>query len=61
MIITTSDFTKDARDYVIRIEKKIVLINGDELAQLMIRFGLGVTTRAEYKVRAVDGDYFELL
>jgi restriction system protein len=60
VLITTSDFTKEARDYVTRIEKKIVLISGEDLAELMIRFGLGVTTRAEYSVRAVDGDYFEL-
>jgi len=60
VLITTSVFTTDARDYVNRIEKRIVLIDGQELATLMIQHDLGVTTRAEYKVRAVDSDYFEL-
>jgi restriction system protein len=45
MILTTSTFTKDAVDFVERIEgKKVVLINGDQLAELMIEHGLGVIT-----------------
>ncbi len=60
-MITTSDFSKEARDYITRIEKRIILISGQELAALMIQYDLGVTTRAEYRVRVVDGDYFELI
>ncbi len=41
VILTTSSFTKDAVDFVERIEgKKVVLINGDQLADLMIDHGL---------------------
>ena len=55
VILTTSTFTKDAVDYVERIEgKKIVLINGDQLADLMIDHGLGVTTAGAFEIREVS-------
>jgi restriction system protein len=44
VLITTSDFTSDARDYVTRIEKRIVLIGGAELATLMVEHGLASRT-----------------
>lgn len=59
VFITTSQFTKEAREYVQRIEKKIVLIDGEELAQFMIEFGVGVTEGETYKVKKLDHDYFE--
>jgi len=40
------------------IEKKIVLIDGEELAQLMIDHGIGVAEVASYAVKKVDADYF---
>jgi restriction system protein len=58
VFITTSYFTKDAIDYVSRTEKKIVLIDGEQLAQLMIDFGVGVAERATYVVKRIDEDYF---
>jgi restriction system protein len=58
VLITTSDFSRDARDYVGRIEKRIVLIDGAQLAQLMIDHGIGVTEVAAYSIKRVDGDYF---
>jgi restriction system protein len=59
VLITTSAFSQDARDYVTRIEKKIVLIDGDLLTELMIDHGVGVAEVASYSVRKVDQDYFE--
>jgi restriction system protein len=59
IMITTSYFSPDARDYVGRIEKKIVLIDGVQLAQLMIDYGIGVAEVANYTVKRVDRDYFE--
>jgi restriction system protein len=60
VILTTSTFTKDAVDYVERIEgKKVVLINGDQLADLMIDNGLGVTTTKTYEIREVSNDFFD--
>ncbi len=58
VLITTSQFSQDAKDYVTRIEKKIVLIDGEQLAQLMIEHGTGVTEIASYTIKKVDGDYF---
>ncbi|MCU8045105.1 MULTISPECIES: restriction endonuclease [unclassified Shewanella] len=58
VFITTSNFSKDARDFVTRIEKRIVLIDGHELAALMIEHNVGVSTRELYAVKAIDSDYF---
>jgi len=58
VLITTSQFSQEARDYVSRIEKKIILISGEELAQLMIDHGIGVTEARTYSVRKIDLDYF---
>lgn len=58
VLITTSRFTNDAEEYVKRIEKRIVLIDGDQLAQLMLDYGVGVTEVASYRVQRVDLDYF---
>jgi restriction system protein len=58
IFITTSNFTDDARNFVGGIGSKIVLVDGDELAKLMIDNGIGVTTVATYEVRRIDSDYF---
>ncbi len=58
VLITTSRFTSDAEEYVKRIEKRIVLIDGEQLAQLMLDYGVGVTEVASYRVQRVDLDYF---
>jgi restriction system protein len=58
IFITTSEFSKDANDYVSRIDSKIVLIDGKSLARLMIDFGVGVATVAAYEVKKLDSDYF---
>lgn len=58
VFITTSDFTDDAKDYASRIEMKVVLINGETLAQLMIGNSVGVSTAATYELKRIDSDYF---
>lgn len=58
VLITTSHFTNEARDYVNRIEKKIVLIDGEQLAQYMIDFNVGATEEVTYIVKRIDSDYF---
>ena len=60
VILTTSSFTKDGVDFVERIEgKKVVLINGDQLAEFMIDHGLGVMTTKTYEIREVSNDFFD--
>lgn len=58
VFITTSTFTAEARDYVNRIEKRIVLIDGEQLAELMIDHGVGVIDVARYEVKRIDEGYF---
>ena len=58
IFITTSSFTRDALEYVPRNETKIVLIDGEQLAQLMIDYNLGVTSVSSYEVKRIDSDYF---
>lgn len=59
VLITTSQFSKDAMEYVDKIEKRIVLIDGEQLAELMIDHDVGVAPVATYVVKRVDLDYFE--
>ncbi len=58
VFITTSDFTKEAKDYVKNISNKVVLINGLILAKLMIENNVGVSVAATYQVKKIDSDYF---
>jgi restriction system protein len=58
VFITTSSFSTEARDYAARIDTRIVLIDGEELARLMIAHGVGVATAATYELKRVDSDYF---
>jgi restriction system protein len=58
VFITTSSFTKDAAEYVQTIADKIILIDGDLLAQLMIDHDIGVTRVASYDIKRIDSDYF---
>jgi restriction system protein len=59
VLITTSRFTKDAHEYVERIEQRIVLIDGDQLADFMIDHNIGVTRGRQYEIKRVDSDYFD--
>lgn len=59
VFITTSAFTAEAHDYVGKISKKIVLIDGRKLAELMIRHNVGVSQEATYIVKRIDSDYFD--
>ena len=59
VLITTSYFSQDALDYVQKIEKRIVLIAGAQLADLMIDHDIGVNVFQTYKVKRLDSDYFE--
>ena len=59
VFITTSTFSQAAREYASRIDSKIVLIDGDTLAQLMIDYDIGITKVASYQLKRIDLDYFE--
>jgi len=58
IFITTSSFSESARRYVKNLESKVILIDGEELAQYMIDFDVGVSKLATYEVKKIDSDYF---
>ncbi len=58
VFITTSTFTSGARDYVTNIDCKVVLIDGNELASLMIDNNIGVAPISRYEIKKIDADYF---
>jgi len=61
VFITTSSFSSDAREYAFKsqLSPRIVLIDGAELGQLMVKHGIGVQEKKIYKVVEIDEDYFE--
>lgn len=58
VFITTSGYTKDALEYVKTITHKVILIDGEMLAQLMIENNVGVSGVINYEVKKIDSDYF---
>ena len=58
VFITTSDYTKEALEYVRHIDNKVVLISGVVLASLMIDHDVGVSLAATYAIKKIDSDYF---
>lgn len=58
VFVTTSHFTKDARDYLQKVQQRIVLIDGERLAELALRHDIGVRTRAVLPLKSLDEDYF---
>jgi restriction system protein len=59
VFITTSYFTKEAIDYALQMDTKVVLIDGEKLAQYMIDYNLGVSIQNIYEIKKIDSDYFE--
>jgi restriction system protein len=59
IMLTTSKYSGEAREYVRHLQKKIVLIDGDYLADLMIDNQIGVSGGTTYTVRQIDEDYFQ--
>jgi restriction system protein len=59
VMLTTSAFSSEARAFSEKISKRIVLIDGEQLARLMIQHGVGTAAAGSYDVQRVDLDYFE--
>ncbi|KAA6231733.1 restriction endonuclease [Chlorobium phaeovibrioides] len=58
VFITTSTFTDGAKDFTSNISSKIILLDGAQLARLMIEYGVGVSTEATYELKKIDSDFF---
>ena len=59
IFITTSTFTKSAKDYIKGIGKKIVFIDRDKLLKLMVETGTGLNDEETYTIKKINTDYFE--
>ncbi len=58
VFITTSRFTQEAKDYASSSQYKIVLMDGERLADLMIEHDLGVSVAVTYHLKRIDSDFF---
>ena len=59
VFMTTSGFSADAIDYVSRIDVKVVLLDGSQIANLMIDHDVGVSPFTTFVIKKIDSDYFE--
>lgn len=59
VFMTTSSFSREAREYADNITSRIILINGSRLAALMIDYNIGVSRVGLYELKRIDSDYFE--
>jgi restriction system protein len=59
IFVTTSSFTADARDYAERVNARLVLIDGADLARYMLEHNIGVQDQEQYVLKRVDEDFFE--
>jgi len=59
VFITTSKFTTGAKETADKASKKIVLIDGKNLADYMIEYNVGVSKKKTYEVKKLDSDYFD--
>ena len=58
IMIATSEFTGPAKDYASNLEQKVILIGGQQLAELMIEYNIGVKEIGIYSIKRIDQDYF---
>ena len=59
IFITTSDYHDNAIEYAKSVSQKLILINGERLAELMIEFNVGVSTEKRIEIKRLDSDYFD--
>jgi restriction system protein len=58
VFVTTSSFSKSAIAYAKKVPQKIVLIDGEELSRLMVRYVVGVRIERTVDIKRIDIDYF---
>lgn len=60
VFITTSAFSREAVDYADAVNPRVILVDGKQLAELMIDHDVGVSVATTYRIQRVDLDYFDL-
>lgn len=58
IFITTSSFSEPAIEYASNIDTKIILIDGETLANYMIDYNIGISVKDSYEIKRLDYDYF---
>lgn len=58
VLITTSTFTADAQAYADSVSPRVILVDGRELAELMLDHNVGVSRSSQYEIKKIDEDYF---
>lgn len=59
IFVTTSTFNANARSYIERVPNRIILIDGEEMARLMIRYDVGVRVTQTFAIKDIDENVFE--
>jgi restriction system protein len=59
VFITTSSFADTAIAFAKQVPQRIILIDGEKLAKLMVQYGVGVRTERTVEIKRIDLDYFE--
>lgn len=59
IFVTTARFSQSAEDTAEKLSKRIVLIDGNELAQLLVRYSVGCKVRSSWSLSEIEESYFE--
>lgn len=59
IFITTCNFSNDAKEYISKIDSKIVLVDANQLGEYLIDNNIGIMTEKTYQIKKVNSDYFE--
>ncbi len=59
IFVTTSHFSPSTISFCEQVSRRVVLIDGKRLAELMIRYNIGVAIVESYQIKRIDGDYFD--
>ena len=59
VFVTTGRFTSGARQFAQSVAMQLVLIDGEELTRLMVRYKVGVQVRETFDLKQVDEEFFE--
>lgn len=57
-MVASSSFTRGAVEYAANVSPRVILVDGEKLASLMITHDVGVSTRDTIHLKNVDSDYF---
>jgi restriction system protein len=59
VFVTTSKFSSEAVDYAQHLRERVILIDGQRLAELMIEHGVGVRLNRAVEFKQIDENYFD--